>query len=341
MKKKLAFLSLLALFLSGCGALTQDGGAEKITGTIFAMDTVMDFTIYGSKEHLNSAKSFIYDLESKLSVTDEDSEIYALNHSGRATLSENAAELLGNALELCEKTNGALDLSIYPIVRTWGFTTGEYAVPDSETLSELLAKVDYSKISLDTSTRTATLQDGMEIDLGSVTKGYVGDRITESLRDSGVTSALLNLGGNVQALGSKPDGSPWRVAVQNPLGEGSIGVLEIADLAVITSGGYERYFEENGETYWHIIDPATGTPARSGLVSVTIVGKSGLLCDGLSTALFVMGLDGAAQFWRENGNFDMILVDENGQVSITEGLEGNFTLTVQDSIQPEVDVIRK
>lgn len=340
MKKKLVYLSLLALLLTSCGIRARDG-AEKVTATIFAMDTVMDFAIYGSDEHLDSAKTFISALESKLSVTEEGSEIYALNHSGSAILSEDAADLLGKALEVCELTDGALDLSIYPIVRAWGFTTGEYAVPDSDTLSELLAKVDYSRISLDSSTRGVTLGDGMEIDLGSVTKGYVGDRITASLRDKGVSSALLNLGGNVQALGSKPDGSKWRVAVQNPLGDGSIGVLEISDLAVITSGGYERYFEENGETYWHIIDPATGSPAHSGLISVTIVGDSGLLCDGLSTALFVMGLDDAVQFWRENGGFEMILVSEDGQVSVTEGLEESFTLTVQASIKSEVSVIRK
>lgn len=340
MKKKLVYLSLLALLLTSCGIRAQDG-AEKVTAAIFAMDTVMDFTIYGSDEHLDSAKSFISALESELSVTDEGSAIYALNRSGSATLSEDAADLLGKALEVCKLTNGALDLSIYPIVRAWGFTTGEYAVPDSETLSELLAKVDYSRITLDNSTRTVTLDDGMEIDLGSVTKGYVGDKITASLRDNGVSSALLNLGGNVQALGTKPDGSKWRVAVQNPLGDGSIGVLEISDLAVITSGGYERYFEENGETYWHIIDPATGSPARSGLVSVTIIGKSGLLCDGLSTALFVMGLDDAVQFWRENGGFDMILVSDVGQVSITTGLEESFTLTPQDSIKPDIAVITK
>ena len=130
----------------------------------------------------------------------------------------------------------------------------------------------------------------------------------------------------MQALGSKPDGSPWRIGVQNPLGDGYIGVLEVTDQAVITSGGYERYFVEDGKTYWHIIDPATGAPAHSGLISVTIIGGSGLMCDGLSTALFVMGLEDAAQFWRETGNFEAVFVTEDGQITITEGLTDRFSL---------------
>jgi thiamine biosynthesis lipoprotein len=134
------------------------------------------------------------------------------------------------------------------------------------------------------------------------------------------------LGGNVQALGAKPDGSPWRVAVQDPSGEGYLGVLEIDGQAVITSGGYERYFVEDGVTYWHIIDPTTGTPARSGLISVTIVGDSGLLCDGLSTSLFVMGLEDATQFWQENSGFEAVFVTEDGQITITEGLQDKFSL---------------
>jgi thiamine biosynthesis lipoprotein len=175
----------------------------------------------------------------------------------------------------------------------------------------------------------------MEIDLGSVAKGYTGDRVIELLRENGVTSALLNLGGNVQALGTKPDGSPWRVAVQDPSGDGCLGVLEIDDQAVITSGGYERYFVEDGVTYWHIIDPADGAPARSGLISVTIVGDSGLLCDGLSTSLFVMGLEDAAQFWRENGGFEAVFVTESGQILITEGLQERFSL-LEDTEDPIV-----
>ena len=168
-------------------------------------------------------------------------------------------------------------------------------------------------------------EKGVELDLGAVAKGYTGDQLMALLAREGIASAIVELGGNVQALGTKPDGSPWRVAVRDPAGDGSVGVVEVVDQAVVTSGGYERYFEEDGVRYWHIIDPATGWPARSGLASVTVVGESGLLCDGLSTALFVMGREGALEHWRQHRDFEAVLVSEDGSVTITAGLEGRFT----------------
>jgi thiamine biosynthesis lipoprotein len=240
-------------------------------------------------------------------------------------VSQHTAQLLTAALGLCDRTNGALDLSIYPVVRAWGFTTGSYQVPDEETIDTLLSNVDYTQIGFDSETSLVTLPEGMEIDLGSVAKGYTGDLVCDLLRENGVTSALLNLGGNVQAVGAKPDGSPWRIAIQDPTGEDYLGVLEVENQAVITSGGYERYFEEDGVTYWHIIDPATGSPAHSGLISVTIVGDQGVVCDGLSTSLFVLGLEDAAELWRESDDFEAIFVSEDGSITITGGLADVFT----------------
>jgi thiamine biosynthesis lipoprotein len=218
---------------------------------------------------------------------------------------------------MCRETQGALDISIYPVVRAWGFTTGSYQVPSQDTLDTLLYNVDYRQIQVDGS--QVTLAPGMEIDLGSVAKGYVGQQVAQQLRDAGVTSALLNLGGNVQTVGSKPDGSPWRVAVQDPVGSDYCGVLEVTDQAVVTSGGYERYFEENGQTYWHILDPSTGYPAHSGLISATVIGDDGLKCDALSTALFVMGLDRAVEYWRASGDFEFVLVAEDGSLYVSQG----------------------
>lgn len=337
MRPKFALVCLLLISLAGCGTQTEKIGADTTaayaaetaaanSSTIFAMDTVMDLTIYGDAAVLDRAEERIRYLESLFSVTDPASEIYTLDHTGTCVLSEEAGDLLEQALTLCKRTDGALDISIYPVVRAWGFTTGSYQIPSDEDISELLESVDYTKIQYDPGTGTARLPDGMEIDLGSIAKGYTGDKLAELLRENGVTSALLNLGGNVQALGSKPDGSPWRVAVQAPDGDGYIGILELTDKAAITSGGYERYFEQDGQIYWHIIDPATGEPARSGLVSVTIVGNSGALCDGLSTSLFVMGLEDAAALWRASDDFEAVFVDEDGNVAITEGLEDCFTL---------------
>ena len=341
MKSKVTLVVFLLLLLSGCGNQAPTETPDQLqTATVFAMDTVMDLTIYGSKSVLEKAESRISELEEQLSVTDESSEIYRLNHTGSGVVSADTSALLEQSLDLCKRTKGALDISIYPVVRAWGFTTDSYEVPSGETISALLEHVDYRAIQYDAQSKSVSLLDGMEIDLGSVAKGYTSDVLIELLRESGVESALLNLGGNVHALGGKPDGSPWRVAIQDPQSDDYFGVLEIRDQAVVTSGGYERYFEQDGNIYWHIIDPATGYPARSGLLSVTIVGDSGVICDGLSTSLFVMGLEDAAAFWRSSDDFEAIFMDESGNIAITEGLDGCFSLA--DSYSPNgLTVLRR
>ena len=331
-----AMLSAL-LFLTGCSA---ESSPEPVQGTFFAMDTMMDFTIYGESGLIDQSESLIASLESLVSVTDEHSDIYAIDHTGSGSLSGNAAELMEQALELCRRTGGALDISVYPIVRAWGFTTGSYQVPDEETIQSLLPLVDYTQIQYDAATGVVTLPEGMEIDLGSVAKGYAGQLAAQMLREHGVQSALLNLGGNVQTVGAKPDGSPWQIGIKDPQGEDAMMVLSVEDQAVVTSGGYERYFEQDGQTYWHIMDPSTGHPADSGLISVTIVGDEGVVCDGLSTALFVMGLEKAADLWAQSGDFEAVFVTASGEVYITEGLRDRFALTEQYADTP-VSVIER
>ena len=328
LKRPLAALLALVL-LAGC-APAPAKAQPTAESTFFAMDTVMTLRLYegGDEEVLGQAEDRVKELEALLSVTAPDSEIYALNHMGSAVLSRSTAELMGTALGMCERTAGALDISIYPVLRAWGFTTGDYSVPDGETVAALLPLVDYMKVEMEGD--RASLPGGMEIDLGSVAKGYTGDVLAACLRENGVTSAILDLGGNIQTVGSKPDGSPWRVGVRDPEGDGTIGVVEVVDQAVVTSGGYERYFEEDGVRYWHILDPKTGSPARNGLISVTVVGDRGVVCDGLSTALFVMGLDGALAHWRQYRDFEAVFVTEDGSVIVTEGLEDSFTLSQRD-----------
>ena len=331
-----AMLSAL-LFLTGCSA---ESSPEPVQGTFFAMDTVMDFTIYGESGLIDQSESLIASLESLVSVTDADSELYAINQTGSGTLTGKASSLMEQALEICRRTDGALDLSIYPIVRAWGFTTGSYQVPDEAEIQALLPLVDYRKIQYDAATGTVTLPEGLEIDLGSVAKGYAGQLAAQMLREHGVQSALLNLGGNVQTVGAKPDGSPWQIGIKDPQGEDAMMVLSVEDQAVVTSGGYERYFEQDGQTYWHIMDPSTGHPADSGLISVTIVGDEGVVCDGLSTALFVMGLEKAADLWAQSGDFEAVFVTASGEVYITEGLRDRFALTEQYADTP-VSVIER
>ena len=332
-----AALLSAAFLLTGCSGAPAQGPE---TATFFAMDTAMDFTVYGDAALLDEAETLIGSLEEQVSVTDEHSDIYAIDHTGSGSLSGNAAELMEQALELCRRTGGALDISVYPIVQAWGFTTGSYQVPDEETIQSLLPLVDYTQIQYDAATGVVTLPEGMEIDLGSVAKGYAGQLAAQMLREHGVQSALLNLGGNVQTVGAKPDGSPWQIGIKDPQGEDAMMVLSVEDQAVVTSGGYERYFEQDGQTYWHIMDPSTGHPADSGLLSVTIVGKQGIICDGLSTSLFVMGLEKAADLWAQSCDFEAVFVTASGEVYITEGLRDRFALTERYADTP-VSVIER
>lgn len=319
---------VLALLCAACGkGNAPDGkngtGTDICSSTVFAMDTFMELKLYGGEDVLKQAEDLIAELESAFSVTDENSDVSALNRNGSGKVSASTFELLQSALALCERTEGALDITVYPAVRAWGFTTGEYRVPDEAELKELLPLVNYRAVRLEAD-GTVALSKNMQIDLGSVAKGYTGNRLAELLRENGVTSAILNLGGNVQTVGTKPDGTPWNVAVLDPLGNGYAGSVTVADKAVITSGGYQRFFERDGKTYHHIIDPATGRPAENGFLSVTVVAKDGLLCDALSTALFVMGPEKAAEFWRTSDDFDALFITPD-EIIVTEGLKDVFT----------------
>lgn len=318
-------LAVMLLALSGCATET-----EPVEASLFAMNTYMTFTAYGENAQaaLDESVELIHTMESLWSVTDENSEIYRANHSSGQTvsISEETAELISFALEMAEKTAGALNPTIYPVLTAWGFTTDSKQVPAPEQIAELLQNVGYSRIRLEGT--SLTVPEGMELDLGAVGKGYSADLVTEVLKEHNIESAIISLGGNIQAVGSRPDGSDWRIGIRAPWEDGNLGVLEISDAAVVTSGGYENYFEdEEGNIYWHILDPSTGSPANSGLQAVTIIGKEGRLCDALSTALFVMGAEQAETYWRENGGFDMLLVTDDNEIILTEGIAEKFTLS--------------
>ena len=220
--------AILFVLLSGCEGLTQKGSkAEKRTSTVFAMDTVMEITAYGDEENLKEAEKLIRDLERKFSVTLEESDIYELNSKKSARVSGETLELIKMSEALCERTDGVLDITIYPVVKAWGFTTENYRVPTDGELSELLKYVDHKKVVIEGD--TVTLPENMMVDLGSVAKGYTGDKVLELFKNAGVTSALINLGGNVQALGAKHDGSFWKVAISDPEKKSEYaGVVSIA-----------------------------------------------------------------------------------------------------------------
>lgn len=345
--KRLITAALAALLLLGCAAcagqpVKNSTPPSEASAGLFAMDTYLSLTAYGENADvaLEQAQNRIRELENLWSVTEERSEIYAANHSGGnpVPVSGDTAELVRYALDMAERTEGALEPTLYPVLTAWGFTTDRFQIPGQEELDRLLEQVDYTRVSLQDT--ALTVPDGMQLDLGAVGKGYAADETAAVLRESDVESALLDFGGNILTIGAKPDGSPWRVGVRDPDSEGNLGVLELAGQGVSVSGGYEKYFVgEDGERYWHILDPATGAPARSGLVQTAVVSSESKRCDALSTALFVMGLDKAIQYWREHQDFEMILLAEDRTIYITEGLYGAFTLSAGQEGR-EVQVIR-
>ena len=344
MKKIFPCIIMVSMFfLTACSKQSKASIIDSQSKSFFAMDTYMTITVYGENAGtaLNQAEERVTELEKLWSVTDENSEIYAVNHSGGAavTISDETAELLGLSLDISKITDGALDCTMYPVLTEWGFTTSDYTIPTDEKISALLKNTSYEKVKIDGN--SVSIPENMQIDLGAVGKGYTGDLIVDILQKNDIESALLDLGGNIQTIGTKPDGTDWKLGLRSPFDEGSLATLEVSDCTVITSGGYERYFVgEDGETYWHILDPETGRPAHSGLVSVTIVGKEGRLCDALSTSLFVMGLDKATELWKQYDDFEMVLVTENGEIYVTEGVENNFQLNeIYGNLQ--VEVIRR
>lgn len=314
----------------GEGKETDKSGSTEASKELFAMDTYMTVTAYGvnAQKAVDEAEKEIERLDALLSTGSSSSEITAVNTEHGWVLSEDTSYLVERSLKLYMETDGAFDIAIYPVMEAWGFAGGNFSVPEEAELKELLAQTDVSQINFDKKAATISFaMDGMKIDLGGIAKGYTSSKIMDIYRENGIQSGLVSLGGNVQVFGKKTDGTPWRVAIQNPDDpEGYLGILEAKDQAVITSGGYERYFEQDGIVYHHIIDPDTGYPADSGLTSVTIVSADGTLADGLSTALFIMGKDKAIEYWSKHSDeFDAILLTADKELLVTDGIAGAFS----------------
>ena len=286
------FLALALLCLcSGCEKVSQE--------TVFAMNTVMDLKIWGTdrEKGLQTVTQLLQDLESIWSNQKPDSQISKLNN-GTARLTETEQQLLDKVTALSQRTGGAFDPRLHGVISLWGFQTGNYRVPSSEELAE--APKTWN--------------------LGGALKGYAGQVAVARLQALDVERAILNLGGNVQTYGEKADGTPWSIGIQNPDGGDPIGTVSVVGtISVVTSGDYQRYFEKDGIRYHHIIDPATGMPADSGLRSVTILCRDGLTADALSTALFVMGLQKGSEFWRQSDDFEAVFITTEGKVYATEG----------------------
>lgn len=315
----LIFLCLPLLLLCGCAQKT-------VSREFFAMDTVMQLRASGPEagRALAAAEQEIYRLEAELSCREENAALARLNAAGGGTVSEQTAALLQTALSLCDATGGAYAPALGALIQAWGFDTGAYRVPEQDALAQALQRSGAAHVRLHG--RSLSLDGGAQLDLGGIAKGYAAGRVRQILTDAGVTSAIVSLGGNVAAVGKKPDGSAWTVGLQNPDDpDAYFGTVSVTDACVVTSGAYQRYFERNGVRYHHILDPKTGRPAESGLKSVSVVAEDDTLADALSTALFVMGLDAGAALQKTGGlTFEAVFVTDENVVWITPGLAGTY-----------------
>ncbi len=325
---------LAALSLTACGR-----GEEPEKQELFAMDTYMSLIAYGdgARDALAAAAREINRLERELSRTVSTSDVYQLNAGGSASVSDETAALLTAAVEYSEKTGGLFDVTIAPLVTLWGITTDSPRVPSQGEIDALLPLVGSDHIRLDGD--TVTLDTGCAVDLGGIAKGYASDRVAEILRQNAVTGAAVSLGGNVYVCGQKPDGTGWSVAVQDPKNTDSYAMtLELTDTFAVTSGGYQRFFTgEDGTVYQHILDPRTGRPAETDLLSVTVIAQNGTMADAYSTALYVMGEQGACDFWRQSAAaFDLVLITADGRVLYTPGLEGHISQKGADYVFSQI-----
>lgn len=333
-KSYVAFLVIFITLICACGsgcATKKDGktaNENEEKRTIFAMDTCMTLQILGpqAKEAMDAAVAEIEHLDRLLSTGSPDSEVSMLNQMHEGVVGNDTAALLARSLALFFETDGAFDITVFPLMEAWNFTGDNPRVPSKKELAGLTRQVDSSLILFEPDNKQVSFPETVRIDFGGIAKGYTGKKIAELLKDYDVTGALLNLGGNVQLVGAKTDGSKWNIAIQSPKKDGYLGTVFTSDCAVVTSGGYERYFVEDGITYHHILDPKTGYPAQSGLASVTVICADGTLADGLSTALFVMGEKRALEFWRNRRyEFDCILYTDTGELLVTGGLKDCFS----------------
>ena len=328
-----SIFTVLCIGLTGCD-FNADTPYER---EIFALDTFINLKIYGAngEENAELAEEKITELEALLSVTNPGSDISRINsHNSDITkVSVDTVNVIQAALDISQRTDGAFDISIYPVVKLWGFTTGENSVPSQSEINKALELVDFGKISVHNG--TVSLEENMQIDLGAIAKGYIAQQVTELIKQNGTESAVLSFGGNIQTVGLK-NGEKWKIGLKYPDTQDNYAILSVGEVSIVTSAADQRYFEENGVRYHHIIDPSTGCPAESGIESVTVVCDDGTKADGLSTALFVMGIEKASELYRCSNDFDFVILYDN-TVYVTGGLADSIEFTEEyDYLNTEI-----
>lgn len=317
----------------------QETASTSASKSFTAMDTAMTITVNASEQSaaddvVEACRERILELDEALAPENEGSEIAQLNAAGGSAVpaSQDMVSLVSASLKSAQLSGGAFDPTIYPLTKAWGFTSGDHRLPSPDEIASLLPRVGYEAVQVNKEADTISLANKAQLDAGGVAKGFAADELRALLQARGINSALFDLGGNVTAIGSKPDGSPWKVGIANPhVPELVAGSMELSDATASTSGAYQRFFEgSDGTRYHHLLDPKTGYPATSDLLSATVVGPSGVQCDALSTACFVLGLDASLDLWRESTHdglpvFDLVLITADGSTYVTPGVAKTYT----------------
>lgn len=335
------FITCIIFFLHGF-AYARGTDENRYSDSHFAMGTVCTITLFGTDEPalFRGAFDLIDEIESKMSVSKPGSEVGAINARAGVEPVEVSAEtffVVEQSLEYSEISGGKFDITVQPLVDLWGIGTEPPRVPDNVEIAEAVALIGSDDVELDRNNKTVYLRRlGMAIDLGGIAKGYAADLVEEYLRTNGMTRGILNFGGNIIAFGDKPGdkpgGVPWVIGIQDPFDSRGvpIGTVELAEGAVVTSGIYERYFEYAGRRYHHILDPDTGYPVDNELVSITIIGESGIEADAFSTLIFALGARNGADLLESIPSIEGIFITKELDVYITSGIRGRFSISNQE-----------
>ena len=332
--QKAVLTIFLLLLLTSCSLGNTPAPEDKpVEGEDYMMGTTILQKVYGTDAQKAVAETVIRlkEIEELMTINVPGGDINRLNEAAgksKVVLSPETLTILETAKRYAALSDGSFDVTVGPLVKAWGIFTDHPRVPPQDEINRLLQLVDYRTLTIDMTSSSARLdKPGQVVDLGGIAKGYAGDEAIKIYKSHNVISAYINLGGNVVVLGGKPDGSPWRIGIQNPRAANGlyIGVLKVKDKAVVTSGNYERYFEKNNVRYHHIIDTKTGYPAESGLISSTIVTDVSMNADALSTATFVLGLDKGMKLVKNLKGVEAIFITKDKKVYVTEGLKNSFT----------------
>ena len=315
-----AVLTASALLLTGCsGAKSSTQTDQDLTYTDMLFDTVIKIQILDPADEsiLDGLKKLCEKYDTMFSATNTDSELYKLNHANGQpfTVSSETANLIQEGIHYSELSGGAFDLTIEPVSALWDFKADKPTVPSSDAIAQAVSHVDYTKV--DIQDNTVTLEDPEAgIDLGAIAKGYIADQVKTYLKKQGIKHAIINLGGNVDVIGTKPDGSKYNIGIQKPFDESgeAITSVQLKDQTVVTSGIYERYFKKNGKLYHHILDPRTGYPCENNLYSVSIITDSSTKADALSTTCFLLGYEKGMELIQSMDGVEAIFITDDEKV---------------------------